>query len=248
MTSINQTVIQTFLPLYPFEKFLALQQQLQRLRFEEKIPQVLLLATHPPCFSLGSEEIRTQNPGKYFKLPLEKTGDMIHCNGLPVFSPRPGRGRAVTYHGPGILGCYTIFGHLPYETDDYFELYKNMVLEICHDYEIYPEKIDNTPDLWIGRKKIASVGVHFRTKANLVYFGFNLNVGGCLTPFDYIYPCGIKDKTLGITSLENEIGLPLDIKWVANRLSLALKKRLAEFSLYNLDPCSLFSEIQLGQN
>ena len=56
--------------------------------------------------------------------------------------------------------------------------------------------------IWVKRKnkkkKIAAIGI--RIKKWIAFHGFALNVSNNLLKYDYINPCGIKDK--GITSLQ----------------------------------------------
>jgi lipoate-protein ligase B len=56
--------------------------------------------------------------------------------------------------------------------------------------------------VWIGDRKIASIGIGVRHWMTM--HGFALNVCGDLSPFNYIVPCGINNVTM--TSMEKETG------------------------------------------
>jgi lipoyl(octanoyl) transferase len=59
--------------------------------------------------------------------------------------------------------------------------------------------------------------------------GFALNINTDLNYFDYIVPCGIKDKA--VTSLAKELGAPQDFETVSNVLKEHFV-RLFEMEVY----------------
>jgi lipoyl(octanoyl) transferase len=82
------------------------------------------------------------------------------------------------------------------------------IVELLKNYKINSEIIDKYPGVWVGDKKICAIGMTVKKKVS--YHGFALNVNNDLTPFSYIIPCGLKNK--GVTSIYNEIKIPLSIK------------------------------------
>jgi len=60
--------------------------------------------------------------------------------------------------------------------------------------------------VWVGDRKIASIGVHVRQGVTI--HGFALNVDVDLEPFRWIVPCGIPDVEM--TSVQRELEEPLD--------------------------------------
>ena len=66
--------------------------------------------------------------------------------------------------------------------------------------------------VWVGEKKIASIGVGVRRWITL--HGFALNVCGDLSPFQQITPCGIAGVEM--TSLEQETGNATKVAEVAD--------------------------------
>lgn len=215
--NFNNKIAWMFFPCRPFDAWIAIQEKLLGCRRANGIPQFLVMTTHPPCFSLGRGE--SNQPEKNFKVPIERNGDHLFCRSIPVFPAN--RGGAVTYHSPGILGCYTIFAHLPLALADYFLIYEKALSTILTSFGLHPSKYNpHAPEMWIDNRKIASVGVRFiGPKSNTILYGFNLNVNGDLSPFSYIYPCGRRDEYQEATSLEAELGYPMDIREIAKQIA-----------------------------
>ena len=65
--------------------------------------------------------------------------------------------------------------------------------------------------VWVGERKIASIGVGVRHWISM--HGFALNVCGDFSPFSQITPCGIAGVTM--TNLETEAGGELSVREVA---------------------------------
>lgn len=212
----NNQIVWMFFRCRPFDAWIAAQKKLREYRQANKIPQFIVMATHPPCFSLGDGE--TIEPEKNFKVPLERSGAQLSCQSIPVFFTN--RGGAATYHSPGILGCYTIFAHLPLTIADYFLIYEHTFRDIFASFELQPSRHNpHAPEMWIDDKKITSVGILFSGPiSNTISYGFNLNVGGDLSPFSLIYPCGRRDEYQKTTSLETELRRHIDMGKVAEQM------------------------------
>jgi lipoate-protein ligase B len=78
--------------------------------------------------------------------------------------------------------------------------------------------------VWVGDRKIASIGVGVRHWITM--HGFALNVCGDLSPFSHIVPCGINN--VAMTSMEMETGDTFSVVEMANAMEkLAVRKWLA---------------------
>jgi lipoate-protein ligase B len=80
--------------------------------------------------------------------------------------------------------------------------------------------------VWIGNRKIASIGVGVRHWITM--HGFALNVSGDLAPFGAITPCGIADVTM--TSIEKETGAEPPLESVAVLVAQLAAERIAHLS------------------
>ena len=114
------------------------------------------------------------------------------------------RGGKHTYHGPGQKVVYFVL-NLNKRKRDIRDLVNNLercIIETLKEYSITSYRDNKNIGIWVGdkknSKKIAAIGI--RVKKWIAYHGFSLNINNDLTKYNYIIPCGIKDK--GVTSLE----------------------------------------------
>ena len=114
------------------------------------------------------------------------------------------RGGKHTYHGPGQKVVYFVL-NLNKRKRDIRYLVNNLercIIETLKEYSITSYRDNKNIGIWVGDKKnlkkIAAIGI--RVKKWIAYHGFSLNINNDLTKYNYIIPCGIKDK--GVTSLK----------------------------------------------
>ena len=114
------------------------------------------------------------------------------------------RGGKHTYHGPGQKVVYFVL-NLNKRKRDIRDLVNNLercIIETLKEYSITSYRDNKNIGIWVGdkknSKKIAAIGI--KVKKWIAYHGFSLNINNDLTKYNYIIPCGIKDK--GVTSLE----------------------------------------------
>lgn len=151
------------------------------------VPHTLLLLEHPPVYTLGRNS-RPQNVLKQLRAEVVQVD----------------RGGDVTFHGPGQLVGYPIF-HLKswgYGAADYVRRLERTLLEVLAALGISGERIPGRVGVWVGKAKIAAIGV--RISRGVTSHGFALNVTTDLSYFDHIVPCGLADA--GVTSVERELG------------------------------------------
>jgi lipoyl(octanoyl) transferase len=184
-----------------------LQEQLRERRRRDEIGDVLLLLEHPPVYTRGR---RTQDG----ELPMGEA--WYATQGIAVVeTPRGGR---VTYHGPGQLVGYAIM-----RADDVVEHVRSMeraIVTALGDHGIDAHaRIDDGPDftgVWVGERKIASIGVHL--SKGVTAHGFAVNVDNDLQPFEWIVPCGLHAQ---MTSVCRELGEAPNLPCFRKRMAYA---------------------------
>ena len=175
------------------------------------LPEVLLLLEHEPVYTIG----RTPN-----RESLRDASQLPH----PVVEIN--RGGQATYHGPGQLVGYPIL-RLSARGQDlhrYLRELEEVLIETLAEYGVAAGRREGLTGVWVGERKIASIGVGVRRWISM--HGFALNVCGDLTPFNQITPCGIAGVEM--TNLERESGRPADVRSVADRVAAVFKRYFFE--------------------
>jgi lipoyl(octanoyl) transferase len=149
----------------------------------------LLLLEHPPVYTLGRGADAAH-------LRAAASGD------VPVV--RAHRGGQVTYHGPGQLVGYPIVGLRDLRPDVrwYVRLLEEVLIDALSDVGIDASRRDGLTGVWVGKRKIASIGIAIRRW--VTWHGFALNVADDLSGFTSITPCGIAGVEM--TSVAREGG------------------------------------------
>ena len=180
----------------PYEIALAWQEALVARRLDGG-PDVLLVLEHPPVYTLGRGA-----DARFLGAAAE--GD------IPVV--RVGRGGQVTYHGPGQLVGYPIVGLRDLRPDVrwYVRGLEEVLISALADLGIAAERRPGLTGVWVGPRKIGSIGVAIRRW--VTWHGFALNVAPDVSGFAAITPCGIDGVVM--TSVAREGG-PSDIGTVA---------------------------------
>jgi lipoyl(octanoyl) transferase len=172
---------------------LALQERVRAARQREEIPDVLLALEHPPVYTRGRRAGRGE-------LPMGE--DWYRRQGIDVVDTD--RGGKVTYHGPGQLVGYPIV-----RVDDVVGYVRTLeaalVAALAQENVTAHARPQDGPDytgVWVGERKIASIGVH--VARGVTTHGFAVNVENDLQPFAWIVPCGLDGVQM--TSLLRETG------------------------------------------
>ena len=185
--------------LVPYREAFELQKELERVRQEGRVPDVLLLLEHPPVYTRG----RRMEPGE---LPMGE--DWYRAQGIDVVETD--RGGRITYHGPGQLVGYPIMSLKPYRDDvqQYVRRMEAAVIASLADVGIEAGTIDGLTGVWTHEpRKIASIGVH--VSRGITTHGFAINVNNDLQPFEWIVPCGIENCRM--TSVARELHAEFDM-------------------------------------
>ena len=192
-----------FIGRVPYADATALQERLvDRLR-RGSADDTLLLVEHPPVITLG----RGADRGHVVISEDDRMRSGIELH-------ETGRGGDVTYHGPGQLVGYPILVLRPGRRDAhrYLRELEEGLIRTAADYGVAAERVPGLTGVWVGRAKLAAIGVRIGT-AWITSHGFALNVGRDLSGFDAIVPCGIVDRS--VTSLTRLTGRELTPEQVA---------------------------------
>lgn len=160
-------------------------------------PNYLLFVEHPHVYTLGKSG-HEENMLANSKRLEEIDATFVKTN----------RGGDITYHGFGQLVGYPILDLDNFKSDIflYMRNLEEVIIRVIADYGLIGERSEGETGVWldVGKpyaRKICAMGV--KTSKWVTMHGFALNVNTDLRYFEYIVPCGIKDKT--VTSLQREL-------------------------------------------
>lgn len=179
----------------------ALEDQLNLLqkRQELKIGDHLLLLQHPPVITKGK---------------MTKDNDILinrkYCKSNGIEIHEIGRGGEATYHGPGQIVGYPILhiGELGLGAKKFVHKIEDVFINMLKkEFSINAHRREDYIGVWVGEEKITAIGVAIKKRVSLHGFAFNVNTD--LSHFNWIVPCGIKDK--GVTSMSKILNKQLNI-------------------------------------
>jgi lipoyl(octanoyl) transferase len=177
----------------PYRRALAIQEQLRRRRLANVLPDTLLLLEHPCVYTRG----RRSGEGE---LPLGE--DFYRAQGIDVIATD--RGGRITYHGPGQLVGYPVMRIDA--IDRYLRTMEDAIAAALAEQGIVargrPEDGADYTGVWVGERKIASIGVH--VSRAIATHGFAVNVDNDLQPFSWVVACGLPGVQM--TSIAQELG------------------------------------------
>jgi lipoate-protein ligase B len=178
----------------PHHEVLELQRAMRLRRIDGTLPcDTLLLVEHDPVYTLGRGTQASSLPSAVSRL---------EARGATVVEIE--RGGDVTWHGPGQLVGYPIM-HLSGHREDlhwYLRTLEGALIQSLALLGLTAGRVAGKTGVWIGDRKIASIGIHVKQWVTL--HGFALNVDPDLSWFDEIIPCGLPGVTM--TSIARELG------------------------------------------
>lgn len=175
-----------------------LQEELLEARVEGRICDQLLLTEHEPVVTLGRKS---------------PSGDASGAT-VPVIAVE--RGGEATYHGPGQIVGYPIV-LLTEERRDLHRWLRDLeevVIRTIADFGVEGRRVAGLTGVWIGERKVCSLGVAVRRW--VTWHGFALNVSTDLAAFSTFQPCGLDPKVM--TRLADHVEGRLDARDVETRL------------------------------
>ena len=197
-----------------YREALALQERIRFARQQGLVPDVMLTLEHGPVYTRG----RRSAPGE---LPMGE--EWYLAQGIEIVETD--RGGKVTYHGPGQLVGYPIV-----RVDDvvaYVRLLERALVAALAEEDVSararPQDGPDYTGVWVGDRKIASIGVH--VAGGVTTHGFAINIDNDLEPFSWVVPCGLEGVSM--TSLVSETGAaPGRMKCFRRRAAVALAREL----------------------
>ena len=164
---------------------------------QKQTPNYLLFVEHPHVYTIG------KSGDEHNMLANAKKLEEINATFV-----KTNRGGDITYHGFGQIVGYPILDLDNFKSDIflYMRNLEEVIIRTIGEYGLIGERSEGETGVWldVGKpyaRKICALGV--KTSKWVTMHGFALNVNTDLRYFEYIIPCGIKDKA--VTSLKREL-------------------------------------------
>ncbi len=203
--------------LAAYREVLALQLDLQEQRRAGRIGDTVLVVEHPAVITLGAR----QSANKLLVSEAELRG-----RGIDLVEIR--RGGGATAHNPGQLVFYPIvhLQQLRLDVNQYVRTLEAIGIELLAGLGVPSGRRQGFPGLWVGERKIASVGV--RVSRSVTCHGMAINIQNDLSIFDFMIPCGLDGVVM--TSVQKETGRTYEMSQIKERLAGLLQRYLGSTS------------------
>lgn len=212
-----------------YEKALRWQHSLCKMRKAGLARDTILFVEHPPVITVGRDG------------HLENYQD---CSISPI---KIERGGDVTYHGPGQVVAYFIFNLTRRGRDlhTFMSQIQTGIIRVLAGYGLEGRMSDENTGVWVGDKKIASVGI--AVKHWISFHGVAFNINTDLKQFSQINPCGLKADDM--TSLSTITGKKHRLKSIEMNLVKHYSDIFeTEFTSVQLEDLAEELESQEGSN
>jgi lipoyl(octanoyl) transferase len=214
----------------PYAEALEIQQRVIAARKQDLIGDTVLLLEHPPVLTLGRNASRAN---------ILVSDEWLASHGVELHEINRGGdvtyhgpGQLVGYPIVDLRGDFPGKRGPHLGPVDFVRLLEEVLIRTCADFGVMAKRIPRCTGVWtlgsgdgpthndetvmngtpessvIREKKLAAIGVH--VSQAVTSHGFALNVTTDLRDFDWIVPCGIRDR--GVTSLEMEAS-PGERRW-----------------------------------
>lgn len=192
----------------PYSEARELQLKLIELRLEGQIPDTVLFLEHEPVITRGRGLQFTGTP-RPRHMPMA-----AHTLPPGIAFEESERGGDLTFHGPGQLVIYPIckldgVGFGPnHDIAGFLRKMELVLVDVfARFYGVQARAEEDATGVWVGDKKIASMGIAIRKW--ITYHGMAVNCVNDLRPFHLISPCGFNPEVM--TRLED--WAKLDLSW-----------------------------------
>jgi lipoate-protein ligase B len=179
--------------LTKYEDARLIQLKLVELRAADIIPDTVLFLEHEPVITQGRGLQFTGTPRpRHMPLPMQLPKEVSFAESE--------RGGDLTYHGPGQLVIYPIVklngeGFGPnHDVAGFLRKFEQVLMDELAARGLPAESRENATGVWVGNRKIASLGIAIRKW--VVYHGMAVNCVNDLKPFHLISPCGFAPEVM----------------------------------------------------
>ena len=188
-----------------FEAALALQENLVAELQSGRGEETLVLLEHEPVYTIGRTRDRSS---------LRQ--NLPH----PVFETN--RGGQATFHGPGQLVGYPVLdlSRRGRDLHRYLRFLEDLLIGLSASYGVTAQSREGLTGVWVGPRKLASLGVGVRKWISMHGFAINITRAP-LAAFHAITPCGLDGVTM--TSLESESRRTIDMNHAREVFAKALE-------------------------
>ena len=216
ITSVKKEILQNDIEIQPlqirdcglseYKKILDLQLELLHERTNETISDSIIIVEHPDVITFGARQSANK---------LLVSREELAKRNIDIVEIR--RGGGTTAHNPGQLVFYPIISlkQMSLGISEYIRTLETIGRELLSQYDLACDVKKGYPGLWVGQKKIASIGV--RVSKLITYHGMAINIQNDLGIFDYIEPCGLDNVKM--TSLTNETGKKYSMELIKQKLT-----------------------------
>ena len=155
--------------------------------------QSLLLCEHPVVLTLG--RLADEKNNLISEDELIKRGIKVH---------HIDRGGDITLHAPGQLVVYSVLDLTNFGKDlrRYLHQLEQFAIDLLGDFDIVANRFSGQTGVWIGERKIASIGIGVRKWIS--FHGLAINVDTDLSLFSMIRPCGLDVEMTSISEVKKK--------------------------------------------
>jgi lipoate-protein ligase B len=194
----------------PYETALALQRETAQAVKTGQSAGVVFILEHEPVITLGSNK------------PINK-----------VLAAPPGvtlvqtdRGGGTTVHNPGQLVVYPVVAlrALGFGVKSFVAWVLDLGAQLLAGYGVTAACRLDPLGLWVGERKIASLGIHI--SRGVATHGIAINLDNDLKLFNAIVPCGLSGVSM--TSVATETGQCIDMAEAMERMRVLVATRFQQ--------------------
>jgi len=163
-----------------------------------RLKSALILCQHYPVITLGRQADKKN---------ILLSENELEAKGIEIYEIE--RGGDVTYHGPGQITAYPIFNlnYLKKDIHLFLRQLEKVVIDLLSDFGIMGLRYPGLTGVWIGKQKLASIGIAIKNW--ITFHGLSINIKqGDLDNFRFIRPCGMD---IEMTALEKILNANTDI-------------------------------------